>query len=126
MEHHQLSRDPYQPGRLVPYTGVHALDWREIMSWYPIDGVSFLVRSIVLKEPLEVRDITCSSWQHDVGWLLINVSAQHQHDEIDLGLCHGLDWREVMSWYTVDGATFMVGVITKQEPWIPDTCCRWY
>jgi len=67
------------------------------MSWYPTDGVSFLVRGIVLLERLEVRDVTCFSWQQDVGWPLINVSAQHQHDEINLGLCRELDWREVMS-----------------------------
>ena len=60
-------------------------------------------------------DITGFSWQQDAGWTLISVSARHQHDEIDIGLCQGLDWREVMSWYAVDGASSTTDVITQQE-----------
>ena len=33
--------------------------------------------------------------------------TQHQHNEIDLGLCQGLDWREVMSWDYIGGTTSM-------------------
>ena len=73
-----------------------------------------------------MRDITYFSWKHNVGWPLINISAHHQHDEIDLGLCHVLDLREVMNWYAVDGATIMVGVIAHQEPWNIDTCSWWH
>lgn len=109
--------DQYQPSRRISCTGVHTLDWLEIMSWYPIDGVSFLVGRIVLQEPLDVRGTICSSWQQDVGCSLISISAQHQHGEIDLGLCQGLDWREVMSWYSVEGAATIAGDKAQLEPW---------
>jgi len=55
--------DHYQPSRRIPCTCVHTLDWREIMRWYPLVGVSFLVRSIVLQEPLDVKGTICLSWQ---------------------------------------------------------------
>lgn len=67
-----------------------------------------------------MRDIACFSSQQDVGWPLISISARLQHDEIDLGLCQGLDWREVMSWYTRGGATFTAEVIAHQEMWSLD------
>jgi len=97
--------DQHQHSTLVPYTGVYDIYWREIMSWYPFDGVSFLIRRIVLHEPSKVRDIECFSWQGDVGWPLISISARLQHDENDLDLCQGLDWRKVMSWYATSVAT---------------------
>jgi len=86
------------------------------MNWYPIDGVSFVVRSNVLQETLEVGDITYSSRQQNVSWPLINISAQHQYGETDVGLCQGLDWREVMRWYIVGRATFTARVTAQQEP----------
>lgn len=73
-----------------------------------------------------MRDITGFSWQQNVGWSLISILAQHQHDEIDLGLRQELDWREVMSWYAVHGATFLVGVIVEQEPWSLDIGSGWH
>lgn len=103
---HELSM--VQHSGLVPYIGAHAsnpfhrMDWRDIMSWYPINGPSFLVRSIVQQGPLDVRDTTCSSWQWDVSSQFISIPvalAQHQHSGVDLGLCQGLDWTKVMSWY---------------------------
>lgn len=96
------------------------------MSWYPTDGVSFLVRGITFSEPLEVRDVTCFSWQQDVGWPLISISKQCQHDEIGFGPCPRLDWREVMSWYVVGGETYTARVIAQHEPWSIDTPSWWH
>lgn len=48
VEHQQVSMDQFQYSRHISGTGVHVLERREIMRWYPFDGVSFLVRSIVL------------------------------------------------------------------------------
>lgn len=31
----------------------------------------------------------------------------HQHSGVDLGLCQGLDWGEVMSWYSTGGVASM-------------------
>jgi len=109
--------DQYQLSGHIPCTCVYTLDWQEIMSWYPINGVSFLVRGIVLEEPLDVSGTICSSWQQDVGWLFISISTQHQHGEFDLGLCQGLDWREVMSWYSNEGATAIAEVRAQLERW---------
>ena len=59
-----------------------------------------------------------------------------------MGLSQDLDWREVMSWYAVggaayivkattqqkpqsiDGATYIVRAMTQQEPWRIDACWR--
>lgn len=63
IEQHELSVDQHRHSRLVPYIDAHALDWWDIMSWYPIDGVSFLVRGIVHQEPLDERVTACFSGQ---------------------------------------------------------------
>lgn len=116
-EHHELRRDQYQPSRLVPYTGVHALDWREIMSWYPIDGTIFLVKGIVKRGPLNMTDIACSKWQWDIGQQLFSVLSQHHESGIGIGLSQGLDWSEGMSWHSVEGATVIAGDKAQLEPW---------
>jgi len=61
-------------------------------------------------------DIRCSSRQKNVGLPLINILAQHQYGETDLGVCQGLDWRELMSWYIVGRATFTARATLQQEP----------
>ena len=57
-----------QHSRRVPYTVVATLnsssrmDWREIMSWYPIDGMIFFIGSTT-EQGLDIADVTDSSWQ---------------------------------------------------------------
>ena len=58
--------DQYQPQRCIPRIGVHTLDWWEIMSSYPFDGVSPLVWGTVQQETLDERVTTCFSGQLDV------------------------------------------------------------
>ena len=52
----------------------------------------------------------------ECGWPLISISAQHQYGETDLGVCQGLGWREVRSWYTVGRETFTAEATTQLEP----------
>ena len=53
----------------VPYVVFVALDsssrmdWREIMIWYPLDGMIFFVGSTTEQGPLDMTDDTDSSWQ---------------------------------------------------------------
>ena len=57
-----------QHSRRVPYIVFATLDsssrmdWRDIMSWYPLDGTIFFVGSIVEQGPLDIEDVTDSSW----------------------------------------------------------------
>ena len=39
-----------------------------------------------------------------------------------MGLSQDLDWREVMSWYAVGGATYTVRGTAQQEPGSIDAC----
>ena len=39
-----------------------------------------------------------------------------------MGLSQDLDWREVMSWYAVGGATYTVSGTTQQESGSIDAC----
>ena len=39
-----------------------------------------------------------------------------------MGLSQELDWREVMSWYAVGGATYAVTGTAQQEPGRIDSC----
>lgn len=87
------------------------------MSWYPPDGVIVLVRNIVQQKPLDVRDTACFSWQWDASQQLFNIPTQHWQSRIGIGLCQGLDWREVMNWYSIDGATSTTKDRSQLEPW---------
>ena len=57
----------------VPYVVVATLDsyskmdWWEIMSWYPLGGTVFFVGSIAEQGPLDIVDVTDSSWQEGTG-----------------------------------------------------------
>jgi len=112
-----------QHSGLVPYTGAHAsdpshgMDWGEIMTWYLIGGTIFSIGSTIQQGPLDTRSTTCPNWQWEVGQQLSSISGLHLHSRATHGLCQGLDWRGVMSWYTVDGAAFIVRAIRQQEPW---------
>lgn len=78
-EQHELSMDQCQHSGLVPYIGVyafdsfHEIDWREIMSWYHINGATFLVRGIMQQEPLDERVTACFSGQWDVDRQFISI-----------------------------------------------------
>ena len=66
---HELSMDWRPHTKLVLYTGVTAfysssrIDWQEIMSWYPIDGTIFVVRSIEEQGPVDMTYTIVSSWK---------------------------------------------------------------
>ena len=65
---------------------------------------------------MDVRDVTCSigPWIVDQKSIEILVAlAQHPQIRINLGLDQKLDWREVMSWYTVGGAAYIVIAIAQ-------------
>ena len=84
------------------------------MSWYPLDGMIFFVGSTARQGPLDMTDDTGSSWQ----WgRFFSIPSRFQESRINSGFSQGLDWREVMSWYTVDGATYTVIDIAQQETW---------
>ena len=63
-----------QHSRRVPYAVVVAtldsssrMDWREIMSWYPLDGTVFFIGSTTEQGPLDITDVTDSRWQGGTG-----------------------------------------------------------
>ena len=41
-----------------------------------------------------------------------------------MGLNQDMDWREVMSWYAVDGAAYTIRGTAQQEPGSIDACWR--
>ena len=58
----------WQHSRHVPYEVFVAtsnasskMDWREIMSWYPLDGTVFFVGSTSDQGPLDIADVADSS-----------------------------------------------------------------
>ena len=92
------------------------------MSWYPLDGAIFFIGIIAEQGPLHMIDVTDSSWQWDTGQHFFNIPSRLQESRISIGLSQGLDWREVMSWYTVGGAAYTVTGTAQQEPGSIDAC----
>ena len=84
------------------------MDWREIMSWYPLDSTVFFVGSTTEQGPLDIVDVTDSSWQEGTGRRFFSTPSRFQESRINVGLIQDLDWREVMSWYAVGGASYTV------------------
>ena len=89
------------------------MDWREIMSWYPLDGMVFFVGSTAEQGPLDIVDVTDSGWQEGTSRRFFSTPSQFQESRISVGLSQDLDWREVMSWYTVDGTAYTVTDTTQ-------------
>lgn len=104
---------------LVPYTVAHAfdpshrIDWKETMSWYLVGGTISSIRIILQQGHIDMRSNTYSNWKWVACQQLSIPSSLHLHSGTDLSLCQGLDQREVMSWYTVNGATTIVGAIVQ-------------
>ena len=92
------------------------IDWWEIMSWYPLDGTIFFVGSTTEQGPLDIADVTDSSWQWGPGHHFFSSPSRFQESRINMGLSQDLDWREVMSWYAVGGEAYTVRGTTQQEP----------
>lgn len=67
----------HRHGRLVPWTGIQAFDpsqgmeWREIMSWYPIDGGTLgricFAKGTAQQEPLGMGNDDWARWLWDPG-----------------------------------------------------------
>ena len=87
------------------------------MSWYPLDGTILFVRSIADQGPLDMTYDTDSSWQWGIDRHFFSIPSLFQESRISIGFSQGLDWREVMSWYTVCGAAYTVIDTTLQETW---------
>ena len=87
------------------------------MSWYPLDSTIFFVGSTTEQGPLDIVDVTDSSWQEGTGRRFFSTPSRFQGSRINVGLSQDLDWREVMSWYTVDGTTYIVTDTAQQESW---------
>ena len=85
------------------------------MSWYPLDGTVFFVASTVEQGPLDIVDVTDSSWQEGTGCRYFRTPSRFQESRISMGLSQELDWREVMSWYAVGGAAYAVTGTAQQE-----------
>ena len=99
------------------------------MSWYPIDGVSFLVPGTFRHEYLDERVVACFSGPWIVDRQSINLSvalAHHQQSKIDLGLDQRLDWREWMSWPTLHGVTATARGSAQSEPWDSGNDWPWW
>ena len=101
--------------RHVPYAVVVAtadstsrMDWREIMSWYPLDGTVLFVGSTAEQGPLDIVDVTDPRWQEGTDSHYFRTPSQFQESRISMGLSQDVDWREVMSWYAVGEAAYAV------------------
>lgn len=84
------------------------------MSWYPLDGTIFFVGSTTEQGPLDIADVTDSSWQGGTGHHSFSTPSRFQQSRISVGLSQDLDWRGVMSWYTVDGTGYTVTGTAQQ------------
>ena len=78
------------------------------MSWYPFDGTIFFIGSTAEQGPLDITYDTDSSGKWGTDRHLFSVPSRFQESRINIGFSQGLDWREVMSWYTVGGAAYTV------------------
>lgn len=117
---------------LITYIGVcasgssHRMDWREIMSSYPINGMISSISDLLEQAPPNMSEATYFSWQWDRGRKLFSIPSLCQDRRIIIALNQGLDWREVMSWYAISGETFTSRSIAPQEPWRIDACFGWH
>ena len=91
------------------------------MSRYPLDGTVFSVGSTAEQEPLDILDVTDSSWQEGTSCHYLRTS-RFQESRVSMGLSRNLDWREVMSWYAIGGAANVVTGTTHREPGSIDAC----
>ena len=67
--------------------------------------------------PLDMEDDIDSSWQWGTDQNFFSIPSRFQEIRINIGFSQGLDWREVMSWYTVGGESYTVIDIARQETW---------
>ena len=78
------------------------------MSWYPLDGTIFFVGSTTEQGSSDITDDTDSSWQWGTDRHFFNIPSWFQESRINIGFSQGLDWREMMSCYTVGGVAYIV------------------
>ena len=100
-EQHELIMSWRQLSRHVPYAtdttldSSSKIDWREVMSWYPLDCTIFFVGSMT-EQPLDIADVTNSSWQWGTGRHFFSTPSRFQQSRISVGLSQDLDWRELI------------------------------
>ena len=73
-EQWELIKSWRQHYRHVPYAVVittsdssSMMDWREIMSWYPLDVMVFFGGSTAEQGPMDIAHVIDSSWQEDTS-----------------------------------------------------------